>query len=233
MPGMSVSLPAYPQPAKIERVLDLVFPPLCVGCRRVGRWVCARCWQTVSWTLEWHCSQCDQVIAYGECPQCPSSPLFSTGSVALFEGVAREAVHDLKYRERHAIAPLLGRLLAHLIRPIDADLIAHVPLHASRRRERGYDQAQMLARRLAHEQTLSHANLLVRTRKTQQQALLPSSQRQANVAGAFKARRALDGEHVVLVDDVTTTGATMQAAARALRAAGAGRVTAVAFARAL
>jgi ComF family protein len=147
--------------------------------------------------------------------------------------VAREAVHALKFEGRHAISSMMGLLMTQAVLGTDCDLIAPVPLHRSRRRDRGYDQATMLARRIATRlDKPCRRTLLRRTRKTQQQALLDGIKRQENVRGAFAARERLGGETVLLVDDVLTTGATMSAAAGAARAAGAGRVIGCVFARA-
>jgi ComF family protein len=216
--SLSSPIPTYPPPTLAERVLDQVFPPLCVGCRRVGRWICDQCWPKVSW------------LPPGSSLPVPAG-IHAVVAVAEFDGVAREAVHALKFGERHAIASMMGRLMAEATRAHAIDLIAPVPLHPSRRRERGYDQAAMLAQHMAR--TLGapcRPGLLRRARKTRQQTTLDGIHRQENVRGAFVPGEELHGETVVLVDDVLTTGATMSAAAEASKAAGAGRVIACVFA---
>jgi ComF family protein len=111
------------------------------------------------------------------------------------------------------------------------DVVVPVPLHPSRRRERGYDQAALLARGLAVTLDLTYdGQVLRRTRRTRQQTTLDVRGRQRNVAGAFAATLPLDGEAVLLIDDVVTTGATIESAAMALREAGADRVYGLAFA---
>lgn len=151
----------------------------------------------------------------------------------MFDGVAREAVHALKFEERHAIGGMMGRLMAEHIRDRAVDVISPVPLHPARRRERGYDQARILAAQVARSLGLPcRANLLRRTRRTEQQTALGASARRENMRGAFEARERSDGLHVVLVDDVYTTGATMDSAAEAVRAAGATAVTGLVFGRA-
>jgi ComF family protein len=151
-------------------------------------------------------------------------------AVAPFEDVVREAVHALKYEGRHAISSTMGKLMAGSCREFEAELVVPTPLHVSRRRERGYDQAALLARAIARELSLPHdLNALKRIRRTRQQVSLGPEERRNNVAGAFAAVRQLDAETVLLVDDVYTTGATMDAAASALLQSGARSVIGVVF----
>jgi len=154
--------------------------------------------------------------------------------VALYEGAAREAVHALKFANRYGIAPMMAHLLAQTAVRAGADVIVPIPLHKKRRRERGYDQAVLLAQHLGrHLGVPSDPGTLLRVRATRQQALLPASERQPNVAGAFEVQRRLDGARLLLVDDVSTTGATIEAAARTLKSAGAPSVCGIVFARAV
>ncbi|MFI5214824.1 MAG: ComF family protein, partial [Gemmatimonadales bacterium] len=113
-----------------------------------------------------------------------------------------------------------------------ADLLVPVPLGARRRRERGHNQAELLAEALGKRCAVPVVEALERSRETRTQTSLHPEQRRVNVAGAFRATRALEGSKVVLVDDVLTTGATLASAAQALGAAGAAEVGAVSFARA-
>lgn len=213
-------LPQYPEPTRIERALDLLFPPVCVGCGRVGRWICPRCWTRVSWVGE------------RESPGTTPSVEQLVG-VAMFTGTAREAVHALKFENHHAIAPMMARLMAARLGAGEAGLVVPVPLHPSRKRERGYDQAALLARHLGRALGRpSRTDLLRRVRKTRQQTTLGGEERRENVRGAFSATGRLSGERILLVDDVYTTGSTMEEAARVLLDAGAASVTAVVFARA-
>ena len=228
------SSPEYPESTPLERVLDLLFPPICVGCRRIGRWVCDRCWQGTSWLLAHRCAGCGQSFADGVC-SCQRNPRHAVDElcvVATFDGTAREAVHALKYEGRHAISGMMGRVMALAAQNVNADVVAGVPLHARRRRERGYDQADMLARSIARHLGRPHEVALKRIRYTTQQTRLDAPARQRNVEAAFRARHDMSGRVVLLVDDVYTTGATMREAARSLKVAGATRVVGVVFARA-
>lgn len=150
-------------------------------------------------------------------------------------------MHQLKYRGWHALGQTLGRRMATVPMPADvrreASAVVPVPTTDSRLRERGYNQAAALARGLASAMRIPYRELLVRRAGTGSQTTLQPLARTANVAGAFAAEpaatEAIEGAHVLLVDDVLTTGATASECARALEAAGVRCVSMVTFARAL
>jgi ComF family protein len=148
----------------------------------------------------------------------------------------RKAVHELKYRYARARGPFLAALIYRAIerRPLRADLLVPVPLSDARRRERGYNQAELIAIALADQTGLAvGACALRRIRETRPQVGLTADQRRTNVAGAFACSEhdAVMGKFVLLVDDVATTGATLRACAEPLKAAGARRVLGVVVAR--
>jgi ComF family protein len=158
----------------------------------------------------------------------------SVRGLYLFEGPLRDTIHRYKYREEHARAASLAGLLLDGARldPARYDLIAHVPLHARRRRQRGYDQSQLLARAVARALNVPAAEGLLRSVRTRPQVGLGYQERQENVRGAFAwSGASLAGARVLLLDDVITTGATMRAAASPLLEAGASRVDGLALAR--
>ncbi len=155
-----------------------------------------------------------------------------------YEGPLRELIHLYKYGGIQTLARPLGELLwAALPREERYDAIAPVPLHWLRRRRRGFNQAEMLAREVERRSGLPMVHALKRARSTSAQAGLSNTARRKNVAGAFRCRTGmakagrLDGKRVLLVDDVLTTGATAAACATALRRAGAARVTVLTVAR--
>lgn len=172
------------------------------------------------------------------CHRCAEWPAGLTGidSAYRFEGPLRLSIHRFKYHGEHARGRFLGELLAE--RAVDlcgtapADLILALPLHRRRERERGFNQAEILARAVAERLTLPLVHGLSRTVETRPQVGLGLDERRANVAGAFAAEPAIvRGARLLIVDDVVTTGATLEAAARAALDAGARSVRGLSLAR--
>ncbi len=222
-----------------SRFFDILFPPRCVGCGRAGVWLCTECLGQISLVKPPFCTRCgDAVVADGLCARCRTSPLQieCIRSVVYFEGVLREAVHRLKYRGLTALAGPLGGLMAAywMQHPMSADVVVPVPLHAARLRERGYNQAALLTREMARRVGLVvDERTLIRQRATAPQVGLDASQRKGNVRDAFRcSSNSLTGKQVLLVDDVCTTGATLEACAVALYEGGARGVQALTLARA-
>jgi len=222
-------------------ILDLLYPPRCVGCEDVGAWFCGECMSQVHRVSRPLCEQCGHAL--GEvssrvCRRCRSAPLQidCIRSVAYSEGALREAIHALKYRGVTALAVPLADLMAeHWARyPMEVDVIVPVPLHKRRLRWRGFNQAVCLASELAKRIDLPvDEDVLIRHRATAAQVDLDAEQRKENVEGAFRCtdRGAVD-QRVLLIDDVCTTGSTLEACAVALRQGGARSVQALTLARA-
>jgi ComF family protein len=158
-----------------------------------------------------------------------------TRAVAFFEGNLREAIHAFKYQHRVELVDYFGTLLNDclLTFPLPVDTIIAVPLHSTRERARGYNQALLLARALGARQNLPvWQDALTRTRATQSQITLSAAERRQNMRDAFAAMERVRGARVLLIDDVCTTGATMDACGAALYARGAKSVWGLAIARA-
>ena len=233
--------------------LDLVFAPVCVACRGAvsgveqDRLVCGVCWSRARRIPAPRCERCwTPVLPRREpdprCTACREYPpaLRAVRSVFVMGDPVRQMIYALKYGGWEAVAEPLARQLAALPLPSDvrdeARFIVPVPITPARLRERGYNQAALLADALARRTGREHLpTALRRTGAVKTQTALHPDERRANVAGAFVPARAdsLQGEHVLLVDDVWTTGATALACTDALRAAGARAVTVLTFARAL
>ena len=211
--------------------LDLVLPPVCAGCGTEGRVLCATCRAAVE------ARRSEPAGVPLGLPADVPSPLLQLEWCARFAGPVRSALHALKYGGERRLAGPRGEALAGRWRHAGAggDVLVNVPVHDLRRQERGYDQAELLARAAGSALGLAVAPLLARRRATVAQFDLGRGERRANVAGAFVvipgASPVVRERWVVLVDDVITTGATMSACAEALLDAGAIGVSAIAVAR--
>lgn len=200
--------------------LDVLFPVRCVGCGRSGAYICVACLAKA------------RRPPPGPPPE--SGPLADVLTPFAYEGVVRTAVQYLKYRGLRSLVPEMARPMAWELAvtvPPPFTLVP-VPLHPARRRERGFNQAELLARELARLLDAPLATgALRRTRDTSSQVGTSTrAERLKNVREAFAPTDGMDGATVVLVDDVTTTGATLLAAAQALLSAGAARVYGLTFA---
>lgn len=234
--------PARPTPASLSgRVLDLLFPWRCAGCGRVGTLLCPACLAQVQPVPQPVCIRCGRPVATsGRCDGCAAGQFHVSAirAAAVYAEPLSQAIHQFKYEGRPELHEPLGELLAGYWRgrSVTVDVVAAVPLHAQRLAERGYNQSDLLAAVLCREVGLPllRPGVLCRERATQQQALLGPAERRENVQGAFRWNGpALAGCKVLLIDDVATTGSTLEACAEALLAAGAGKVWALTVARAL
>jgi ComF family protein len=202
-------------------LLELFFPTRCIFCRRLSgrdRSVCRACREKYP-----------DVPAAQRVRRLPGldclSPLW-------YEGQAREALLRFKFRDRSAYAPVFGNFMRKCLdeNRISCDSITWVPLSGRRLRQRGYDQARLLAEAIAAAEGLSCEKLLEKERDTPAQSGMGGREaRRRNAAGAYRAAdpARVAGKHVLLVDDIVTTGATLRECARVLKAAGARSVTAV------
>ena len=221
-----------------SRLLDLVLPPRCGGCRIVGSWLCGRCRSRIRRLEEPLCRRCGAEVesARKECG-CRGrlKSLARVRSAASYEGPLEVALQRFKYEGWKRLAGPLALLMAErlVVEGLPAPWAVAVPLHTSRLRQRGFNQSELLVAELGRRLSLyKPPGELVRTRPTPPQVGHDRRWRLGNVRGAFEWHGApLEAGPILLVDDVTTTGATLDACAAALRAGGSGPVIGVSVAR--
>lgn len=225
----------------------LVYPPFCLTCEEKltagERIVCDRCWSSFEFIDRPLCEICGAPLKRGKhtCHRC-SDGSFSFGAARasyLYTERVRRVVHAFKFQRKTSLAQRLGRGLAFTVindaRFRQADCLIPVPLHISRLRERGYNQSDFLAEGIAVELGVPcRRGILMRKKKTKAMTALTPERRQRNVEHAFEVVAGADmkGKHIVLVDDVFTTGATVEACTRVLLQAGIAEVNVLTVARA-
>lgn len=234
---------ALGQPGPLARAvsgaaLDVIVPRRCGLCGRFDTFLCPECATDLPRAVPPRCATCWSVLgARGVCRGCAAvlvQSLVGLRSPYRLDEGARRLVHGLKYDGLSALAAPMGVLMAGDLSAwgISPDVVAPVPLHRSRERRRGFNQAALLAQSLAQTAALPlERRLLRRVRATTPQVRTSGAEvRRQNVTGAFAAGPSAAGRTVLLIDDVCTTGATLRACADALRAAGALRVYGLTFA---
>lgn len=240
---MTVGLPS----SRINRfhhyfwqVMDWIYPPHCAGCSSPGNRFCQTCLSLVKVIdQDKVCPRCGIPQSTVElCQECAvGEPEFTAvRSWGLYEGPIRKAIHRLKYQNDLGVSEDLAKPLSLLLEDLNwhIDLVLPVPLSRMRMRSRGYNQSAMLARWIAGARGVPYnAACLTRSKDTISQVGLSGEERRRNVLGAFEAVPDLAaGKSLLVIDDVTTTGATMQACAKALILAGARQVYGLTLARA-
>jgi ComF family protein len=218
----------------INLLFALLAPHECLDCRREGFVLCPVCAQRLHPAIE-RCYLCQRASLGGlTCASCrQNTPLYATRALLRYETLAKQIVWMLKFQHTRAAATDIAALLVPLLQNYTADFyITHAPTANSRIRSRGYDQAQLIARQLArHLPRATYAPLVARVGKGRQVGT-NRAQRFQQQAHAFRPLRLLpSGSRVVIIDDVITTGATLEAMALVLRQAGAAHIEALTFAQ--
>jgi ComF family protein len=233
--------------AVLRTTLDLALPPLCPACRDpvADRGLCPACWSKLSFITRPYCERLGIPFVYDPGPGILSMeaiadpPAYHRARAAVrFDDIARALVHALKYGDRLDLAPMMGRWISYAGRELlaEADALVPVPLHWRRQWARRFNQSAMLAAAISAESGVPiAAAALKRVKPTAQQVGLSRSERALNIQGAFRVppegKAAVAGRRLIVVDDVLTSGATVEGCARALLRAGAANVDVLIFAR--
>lgn len=208
-----------------EALLDLVYPRSCVGCGRGGTLLCAVCLTDIDFyflPVQLHLDPTfiDQYLV-----------------VARLEGVVRKMIHQLKYNQVKELGTIVGKLLYLCSDWPDADMVTAVPLHAHRLAERGFNQAAVIGQSFAQLAGIPYGELLVRTVDTPHQAQQTTrAERERNITEYFSLKNSTEktqqfsGKHIILVDDVCTTGVTLNQCAKVLKENGCSQLTALTLA---
>ena len=233
-------LSILPQPLQLalKQLRRSLMPGSCLLCGSNSRdsLLCRPCTSDLPPLPVQRCPQCGEQTTHGErCGAClKDSPAFEKASAIFrYEFPVDRIIHAYKYGHQLAVAEWAAELIAQQINRDEYNLLVPMPLHAARLRERGFNQSQEIARRIASKKNLpldSHS--LIRNRPTAPQAELPMKERSRNVRGAFECTSDLSGRSVLLIDDVMTTGATLREAARVIKLHGATRIDVAVVARA-
>lgn len=226
----------------IQAGLDLLLPPECVNCKFPGAWLCKKCKESISPIASVMCTKCGTPSLSGgpsACLQCQRNPLRYIDGLRsasyFYDSPVKTAIHALKYRNRKVLAPILSEMLAESYHhySLNVDVIIPVPLHTSRIKERGYNQSELLAKQLSRQLNLPiDTRILYRSRKTESQMTLDAKRRHKNVEDAFSCHTSLINKRILLIDDVCTTGSTLDYSAKPLKANGATSVWGLTLAKA-
>jgi competence protein ComFC len=240
---------ALPKFDRLGAIASLLYPPVCVICRasvRATEYLCDQCEAKVVRIVAPFCQKCSEpfegaITSEFTCANCAHRTIHFDAAVAAYRsrGIVRQIIHDFKYGHQIYLRQPVARWLRAALddtrlRDCRFDIIIPVPLHPTRQRERGFNQASLLAELLSAQVSIPSKLLLERARYTTTQTALDRSERMENLHNAFRLRKNMDvrGLRVLLIDDVLTTGSTLSECARILKSAGAISVHAATAARA-
>lgn len=210
-----------------EQLLEMIFPSYCAYCGRIGSFLCERCQAKIIKIKDDSCPGCNTISKRGRfCTRCrKKSFLVGVFSVGYFKDeVLKETIHEFKYERVSGLAPILGALLSEKVRSenISVDYAFYVPISRKREAWRGFNQSELLANEVGRELGVP-LGVLKKTKETKTQVGLPKKEREKNLANAFSvvAPKKLCGKMILLIDDVFTTGTTLNECAKALKQNGA------------
>lgn len=222
-----------------SEVIDLFFPRSCLGCGKVGGFFCTGCSQKLPRLLPPICQRCGKPESSGTyCRECwgTQNQMHAIRSVFVFEGIIRKAVHEFKYRSLRSLATPFAQYMADYFSEhmLMADVLLPVPAHENRLKRRGYNQSELLAVQISAMVSVPvRGDFIRRVRDNKPQARTTSAEeRRGNMQNAFTCiSDEVSGKDVMIIDDVCTSGATLEACAAVLKLKGANRVSGLTLAR--
>jgi ComF family protein len=219
----------------LERIIDVIAPHQCMVCEEEGKLICAWCLPEAAPPIPSRCYWCKEQTSESEvCVKCRRfSPLRHVWVRTEYKHVAKRLIYKLKFNHTPAATEPIVKLISESLPWFSNEtIVVHIPTATSRRRQRGYDHAQLIAKGLSQDRALRHSSLLARAGQTRQVGSKRTT-RLSQLKDAFRAQKPymLKGAHILLVDDIVTTGSTIETAAKTLKAAGAKRIDAVVFAQ--
>jgi len=222
-----------------NEVIDLLFPRSCLGCGKAGDFFCIGCSKRLPLLLPPICQRCGKPESSGiYCRECwgNHSHIHAIRSVFVFEGIIRRAVHEFKYRSLRSIAGCFAQYMADYFveHELAADILLPVPVHENRLKKRGYNQSELLAGQLAGLIAVpARGDLIRRVRDNKPQARTScAEERRSNMENAFTCISSeVNGKDIMIIDDVCTSGATLEACAAALKLKGANKISGFTLAR--
>jgi len=228
-----------------NQIIDLIFPKICLGCNcrleKEHLFLCLECEAALEFLAGNICEICGSVKEANRCKTCETNTFsFSKAcSVFHFNKVVQNLIHELKYSEMTKIAKYLGEFAVEYLSEFEpfenVDIVSPVPLHKVKKRARGFNQAEFLTKKIAEKMNWQHIpNLVLRKKFTKTQTKLKRNQRQINVSGAFVLNPKFDvaKKNILIVDDVFTTGSTVNAISKLLKNNGVSKIYVLTIARA-
>jgi ComF family protein len=216
-------------------MLELFFPARCSVCNQIGTFLCDNCTAEIIFIKEQTCPKCNKINFTGEyCRKCRHGKSLRGVSAATYfrDENIKTIIHELKYKGYFAIAPTLAEKMVACAPKIKIDFVAFVPASRKRLKKRGYNQAKELAKNLSKMLEAPLLEELIKVKETKSQVGLRKKEREKNLLGAFEYRGPeLSGKKILLIDDVKTTGTTLEACAKELKKSGAKTVWGLVFAK--
>ena len=224
----------------IDAVVELIFPSRCAGCKSASsESICAECLAKIETIKDPLCRRCGRPTEHEvvECRDCRGKKLYFDKARALFvyNGVVQDIVHSFKYERETRLASVFAEQIINNNWYFDLDIVTFVPLFNRKKTQRGYDQAELISIEISRITGICHKRLLKRDRNTKDQNKLDHVARRKNVSGAFSSigDHLVIGKNILLVDDVYTTGRTINECAKVLKATGANNVFVATAAKAI